>query len=617
MNYYELALLGYHLDTLTYESELEIAPLSEVVVDLARKKNILALVLKKTQKPNFKTKPVLELTGRILSKEQFELASFISYYYVCKISFVLGFFELLKPYKVPKISGLKSSNLSKEQSEALNFIKQKPSSLLFADTGSGKTEIYFSLIKEYLESGAQALFLMPEIALTSQMQKRLNVYFEGHFFLWHSKISKSKKLKQLDSLQKGEISLVAGARSALFLPFSNLKLIIVDEEHESSYKASNNPRLNARDLALFLGAKTGAKVVLGSATPSVTSFYKQAHFRLKGTFYESKKEFLYDENELSLTSTILRELRLTLREKKQAVIFLPTRANFRQILCQGCGECVKCPFCSIAMSLHKNKHLLKCHYCGFSEPVIKECPSCGGSLLEARKMGTAELVALLEEALKDEFKELKISKFDSDEITSVKKLESVLKDFNAGSIQILVGTSMLAKGHDYLNVNLSVILGLDEYLFRPSFLASEQALALAIQVAGRAGRKGFARVLVQTKQRAFFEKYLQDYDAFLQDELEIRKGLYPPFKRLCRLIIEDKNKIKAQAFCESLALKFKELKSLEVVGFGACAIELINAEFRFYILLRANSHQILIKAANYARSVDESIIIDMDPLDFS
>ena len=176
---------------------------------------------------------------------------------------------------------------------------------------------------------------------------------------------------------------------------------------------------------------------------------------------------------------------------------------------------------------------------------------------------------------------------------------------------------MLAKGHDYLNVNLSVILGLDEYLFRPSFLASEQALALAIQVAGRAGRKGFARVLVQTKQRAFFEKYLQDYDAFLQDELEIRKGLYPPFKRLCRLIIEDKNKIKAQAFCESLALKFKELKSLEVVGFGACAIELINAEFRFYILLRANSHQILIKAANYARSVDESIIIDMDPLDFS
>lgn len=617
MNYYEVAILGQYLDTLTYESELEIAPLSEVVVDLARKKGVLALILKKTKKPEFVTKPILSLTGKALSKEQFELAEFISSYYLCKLAFVLALFEPSSPYEVPKISDLNAPNLSKKQSEAFNFITNHASSLLFADTGSGKTEIYISLIKECLEKGAQALFLMPEIALTSQMQKRLNVYFKDKFFLWHSKISKAKKQKQLEALQRGEISLIAGARSALFLPFSNLKLIIVDEEHESSYKAGNNPRLNARDLALFLGAKTGAKVVLGSATPSVTSFYKQPNFRLKGTFYESQKEFIYDENELSLSSTILKQLRLTLREQKQAVIFLPTRANFRQVLCQTCGEYLKCPFCSIALSLHSYKHLMKCHYCGFSEPLAKNCENCGGSLLEARKMGTAELVTRLNEALKGEFKELQIAKFDSDAITSVKKLESVLKDFNEGHIQVLVGTSMLAKGHDYLNVSLSVIMGLDEYLFRPSFLASEQALALALQVAGRAGRKGFARVLVQTKQRAFFEKYLQDYDAFLRDELEIRKNLYPPFKRLCRLIIEDKNKMRASKLCEFLGSQLKKLKSLEVVGFGNCAIEQINANFRFYVLLRANTHTPLIKAATYAQSLNPSITTDMDPLDFS
>ncbi|TQR30654.1 primosomal protein N' [Campylobacter sp. MIT 99-7217] len=617
MNYYELALQGYHLQNLVYESELELEELSEVLVDLANKKNIPAIVLKKCQKPKFNTKVILESTDKSLSKEQFELASFISYYYTCSLGFVLGFFETSKKYECKKITKLNKPTLSKDQEKALEFIKTQQSSLLFADTGSGKTEIYITLIKECLEEGKQALFLMPEIALSSQISKRLNVYFKDHFFLWHSKITKPKKKKSLESLENGDIALIVGARSALFLPFSNLGLIIVDEEHESSYKANNNPRFNARDLALFLGSKTGARVVLGSATPSLTSFYKQPSFRLKGTFFESKKEFIFDENELCLSSTILREIRRSLRAKKQAVIFLPTRANFRQIMCQNCGQSIKCPFCSISLSLHKNKNALKCHYCGFSEPLIKLCPHCQGSLLEARKMGTAELVKLLQDALEDEFKGVVIHKFDSDEITSFTKLERILKEFNEGKIQILVGTSMLAKGHDYHSVDLSVILGLDEYLFRPNYKALEESLALAMQVAGRAGRKGDARVLIQTKQRAFFEKYIQDYDSFLQDELEARNPLYPPFSRLLRVIIQDKDKKKAETLCQNIALNLKDIKELEIVGSGACAIEYINAKFRFYVLLRSSSYKALIKASRLAYSLDKDLIIDMDPVDFS
>lgn len=614
MRYYELALSGYHLDTLTYESEEEFEPLAEVLVDLATKKAQRAIVLREVTKPNFKTKAILQETGKFLSPMQFELAKFISSYYTCKLGFVLRLFECAKPYETKPLQIPNAPNLSQKQQEAFEFIQNHTSSLLFADTGSGKTEIYISLIKTYLEQGKQVLLLMPEISLTPQMQKRLELYFKGHFELWHSKISKKKKQEILTRLEQGELLLIAGARSALFLPFAKLECIIVDEEHDHSYKASNRPFYNARDLALFLAHKFSFKVLLGSATPSLTSFYKQKSFRLKGTFFESKKTFLYDESDLALSSTILRELKTSLRAKKQAIIFLPNRANFRQILCKDCGKSIECPFCSIALSLHKKKNLLKCHYCGYASAIVKSCQNCGGIMLEARKIGTAELCEQLNEAL-SEFSP-QIAQFDRDAITSLRKLNTLLKDFNEHKIDILVGTSMLAKGHDYHSVDLSVILGLDEFLFRPNYRASEESLALAMQVAGRAGRKGEARVLLQTRQRAFFEKFIENYDEFLQMELENRKDLYPPFKRLLRLVIEDKDKIKAHKLCENLAKELTKVPNLELVGYGACAIELMNAHFRFYLLLRSTSHQALLKASKMA-SVFENVSIDIDPIDFS
>lgn len=611
MRYYELAVFGLYLQNLTFHSKEEIPVLREVVIDLKNKKNLRALVLKECQKPEFQTKEIKEITPFSLSHMQFELAKFISYYYTSKLGFVLGLFSTHQTYTCSATKIENKPELSQKQEEALKFIEIHPTSLLFADTGSGKTEIYICLIKQYLEQGKQVLLLMPEISLTPQMQKRLEVYFKDKFFLWHSKISKKKKQENLERFCKGEVLLVAGARSALFLPFVNLGLIIVDEEHDNSYKASNQPYINARDLALFLGSKFDIKVLLGSATPSLTSFYKQKSFRLKGTFFESKKHFLYDENELGITPMLLSELKKSLENQKQAIIFLPTRANFRQIVCKDCGQTIKCPFCSIAMSLHKKRNVLKCHYCNYTSLIEQNCPSCQGAMLEARKMGTAELQELLQEALPL----ARIAKFDSDEITSIRKLNAILKDFNENKIDILIGTSMLAKGHDYHSVDLSVILGLDEYLFRPNFKASEETLALAMQVAGRAGRKGEGRVLLQTKNRNFFERYIEDYDSFLQDELENRKDLYPPFKRLLRIVIEDKEQKQAQNLCQKLVDQISGTLKVEIIGYGACSIEMLKGQYRFYILLRSDFYKVLIKIQEYALNF-KNVSVDIDPIDF-
>ncbi|KAA6230352.1 primosomal protein N' [Campylobacter sp. LR264d] len=614
MRYYELCIKGLYLDNLCYESEEIIEPLQEVMVNISRiNKPCMAVVIKECEKPNFKTKNILEILPTKLTKMQFKLATFITYYYANKLSFVLKFFEGSVNYECEKLEFKKSPILSQKQEKALNFIKENNTSLLFADTGSGKTEIYISLIKQYLEKGQQILLLMPEISLTPQMQKRLSLYFDDNFCIWHSKITKKKKSEYLAKFTSGQSCLVAGARSALFLPFTNLGLIIIDEEHDNSYKSNQLPFFNARDLAIFIGQKLNIKVVLGSATPSLTTFYKQKNFRLKGTFFESKKEFLYDESNLAITPFLLNELKDCLKRKKQAIIFLPARANFRQIMCKTCGETIKCPFCSISLSLHKRDKVLKCHYCGFMKSIDSTCPSCRGIMLEGQKIGTAELCERLEKEL-SEFSP-KIVKFDSDEITSVKKLDTILKDFNDEKIDFLVGTSMLAKGHDYHNVDLSVILGLDEHLFRSNFKASEECLALAMQVAGRAGRKGFARVILQTKHKDFFQKYIDDYDSFLKDELENRKDLYPPFTRLLRIIIEDKDKNQGFKLCEKLGLEFKQMKSLQLVGYGACGIELMQDKFRFYVLLRSNKYTSLIKAQIYALGFN-NVKTDMDPIDF-
>ncbi len=449
----------------------------------------------------------------------------------------------------------KIPSLAPAQEQARKFAEANETSLIFGDTGSGKSEIYIALIAQALAAGKQALFLMPEISLTPQMTKRLQSYFGERLGVWHSKISPKKKREILEKFNAGEIRLIAGARSALFLPFSDLGLIVVDEEHDDSYKSAAAPRLNARDAAIFVGKKLGIRVVLGSATPALSTYAKQPHFRLRGTYFSSAKRFIFDESETGLSPKILTEIGRSLEAGKQAVVFLPTRANYKYMVCENCGQIVRCPFCAVGMSYHADAAALKCHYCGFSTFYKASCENCGGEVMQARKIGTGELAA----QLAARFPSARIAKFDRDEITTQRKLEALLNNFNAHKIDILVGTQMLSKGHDYHGVDLAVIMGIDEHLSYPDFRAREKTLALAMQVAGRAGRSGQGRVVIQTRQGGFFRDYIENYDDFLRDEAEFREGLYPPYMRLLRVLISHKNE-KAASEIMNVALELLRRK---------------------------------------------------------
>lgn len=458
--------------------------------------------------------------------------------------------QLLSPLQIGKIP-----NLTPAQEQARKFAEANETSLIFGDTGSGKSEIYIALIAQALAAGKQALFLMPEISLTPQMTKRLQSYFGERLGVWHSKISPKKKREILEKFNAGEIRLIAGARSALFLPFSDLGLIVVDEEHDDSYKSAAAPRLNARDAAIFVGKKLGIRVVLGSATPALSTYAKQPHFRLRGTYFSSAKRFIFDESETGLSPKILTEIGRSLEAGKQAVVFLPTRANYKYMVCENCGQIVRCPFCAVGMSYHADAAALKCHYCGFSTFYKASCENCGGEVMQARKIGTGELAA----QLAAHFPSARIAKFDRDEITTQRKLEALLNNFNAHKIDILVGTQMLSKGHDYHGVDLAVIMGIDEHLSYPDFRAREKTLALAMQVAGRAGRSGQGRVVIQTRQSSFFRDYIENYDDFLRDEAEFREGLYPPYMRLLRVLVSHKNE-KAASEIMNVALELLRRK---------------------------------------------------------
>jgi primosomal protein N' (replication factor Y) len=406
--------LNSSTEEFTYEFEDEIDVGSIVQVKLINK-DVYAVVLKKVDKPEFACKEIFEVTHKYFSKKQIELAKFISDYYSSSSGISLSLFTPFKKdtKEKEKFSQDNKINLTCKQKNAYEFALQNKNSLLFGDTGSGKTEIYISLIYNILNQNKNVIYLLPEISLTPQLENRLKSHFGELVGIWHSKITKKKKAELLDKLHDGKIRIILGARSALFLPIDDIGLIIVDEEHDDSYKASNNPRYNARDIALFYGQKLDAKVVLGSATPNVTTIHKIPHFRLKGSYFEAQKEIIYENETNEITKSVLERIDLSLLKNEQIIVFLPTRAHFKYITCKECGTNITCPFCSVSMSLHKHHNLLKCHYCNYTSKVVKTCPKCGSETMEATRLGTAEVVDILRE----NYTKKRVEKFDRGEIT--------------------------------------------------------------------------------------------------------------------------------------------------------------------------------------------------------
>jgi primosomal protein N' (replication factor Y) len=430
--------------------------------------------------------------------------------------------------------------LSVLQQKAYDQLLQKDRALLFGVTGSGKTEIFISLMVKMLEEGNTSIFLMPEISLSPQMEKRLKIYFGDTVAMWHSKITKKKKEQILEGIEEGRIRIIAGARSALFTPLPDLGLIIVDEEHDDSYKAQTRPRYHARDVAVLMGQKLGAKVVLASATPSATSYYKYDVVRLGKPYVERRKSFHFIQGD-SINAPILKALQQNFAEKAQSLLFLPTRGNFKYLYCERCGKTHLCPYCSVGMALHRKHRHLKCHYCNFTEAIADTCTHCGHTPLKSERMGTQEAIEMISSTVKG----IQIEQFDKDSITTAKKLKEALGRFESGESHLLLGTQMLSKGHDYANITLSVIMGLDYILGLADYRARERAMSLLFQIAGRSGRAKEANVIVQTGDAEFFKTYLSDYEDFIKDELAfLEMAGYPPFVSLARILVAHKDEAK-------------------------------------------------------------------------
>lgn len=613
MHYYKVSVIGSILEPLTYSASDKITQYQKVKVTL-NKKEKYGVVVEEVEAPEFKSLPIVEVTTEFFSKKQFQLASFIAGYYFCSLGEAFGLMLPFSSYEQlnDKFQEIDSKiTLSDKQTKALNFLQQHKVALLFGDTGSGKTEIYMKCFEEILAQKKRVLFLMPEISLTPQMAHRLEEHFGDEFIMWHSKLTPKQKKDALVKVYDGSAKIVAGARSSLFLPIQELGLIVVDEEHDDSYKSSSRPRYNARDLAVYIGQLYDVPVVLGSATPSLTSYVKFPHIRLKGGHFNATKEFIYESCEESLTPLIFHHLKNTLIQEKQSILFLPTRANFKYLVCKDCGAIHQCPYCSVGMSIHQKSNAIKCHYCNYMEPIPKVCSKCGGDDLLSSRLGTAEALKEIQEEIKD----VRVEQFDRDTITTANKLKKALKRFKDKEIDILVGTQMLSKGHDYHDVELAVVLGMDNMLSIPDYRAREKALSSLIQIAGRSGRASDAKVLVQTFNEEFFNAYVEHYEEFLEYEKIFREGLYPPYKKLCRILFADKNGLKAQEKMREMEACLKKFDAIEIVGAKKCAVEKVANKYRFEILLRSDKSVDLIKAI---RSCKNSMAeIDMDPIDFA
>lgn len=547
------------------------------------------------------------------SKNQMILADFISMYYCCNLGYVYKIFHPFKSLN-NKFENLKielSKTLNEAQNEALKFIASNDRVLLFGDTGSGKTEIYIYAIANALLEGKNIIFLMPEISLTPQMERRLKEVFGDIVCIWHSKISNRKAI--LKDLQNFKFRIIVGARSALFLPVSNIGLIIVDEEHDDSYKSNSTPRYNAKDLSIYLSKKLNIKLILGTATPSPNTYFhfskSNSIFRLKGTFHSAKKNIIFENSSPAITPFLLEKIKQTIESKKQIIIFIPLRANFKTIFCVSCGHVFKCKNCSITLSFHSKKNAMICHFCGYSQNALNFCPTCKGELSGA-KMGTQQI----SKELQNRFKNLKIEIFDRDEINTNAKLHKVLNDFNSQKIDILIGTQMISKGHDYHNVNLVVIFGIDYILYGSDFRAYERAVSLFHQVAGRCARRDDGEVLVQTLNANFFNSFLNDYEDFLKFEIENRFPSYPPFKKIALIHSQNKNMELAKKNLQDCKNIIEQNKNIEIVGIGKSPIEKIKNNWSYSMMLRSSNAKYIVESVHMLKN--KKCIINIDPLDY-
>ena len=525
-------------------------------------------------------------------------------------------------------------------SKAIKQSKFQPY-LLHGVTGSGKTEIYIRCIQQVLEQGKTAIMMVPEISLTPQTVERFRQRFGDRVAILHSGLSQKERFIEWKKIYERQVSIAVGARSAIFAPFSNLGIIVIDEEHDGSYKQDSIPRYHARDTAVMRAHSQNAVVLLGSATPSLESIHnthldKYKYLSLEKrigdrmlpivSMVDMRKERKEFKNFSILSGQLVAAIRDRLSRKEQIFLFLNRRGTARFVYCPDCGYAMECNHCSVTLTFHSNDSRLLCHYCNFSARMPGNCPECQGEVIRFSGFGTQKLE---EETIKL-FPKARVTRLDRDTTQSKKAFINMHQKMHSGEIDILIGTQMITKGHDFPNVTLVGIVAADVALNIPDFRSCERAFQLITQVAGRAGRgKVPGKVIIQTNNpdHYMFEFVTEhDVNAFHDKELKLRKRLnYPPFKKIIALEIICENEIQGQNAIDKLRQSFSRLisreKSVDLIGPSKAALYRLQNKFRWHLILRGGSikqlQNILLKCSqlNESKARDKvKLTIDVDPL---
>lgn len=548
------------------------------------------------------------------------------------------------PFKNRVFEQESKQQLTEDQFKAYEAIKAKIVSqeqetfLLHGVTGSGKTEVYLQTIEDVLSQGKQAMMLVPEIALTPQMVLRFKRRFGDDVAVLHSGLSNGERYDEWQKIRDGRARVSVGARSSVFAPFKNLGLIIIDEEHESTYKQEDYPRYHAREIAQWRSEYHHCPVILGSATPCLESYARAE----KGVYHllslpnrvnqqalpeidiVDMREELSEGNRSMFSKDLREAIQLRLDRQEQVVLFLNRRGYASFMLCRDCGYVPQCPNCDISLTYHKTTDLLKCHYCGYQETPPNQCPNCESEHIRQVGTGTQKV----EELLQQEFEDARIIRMDVDTTSKKGAHEKLLTEFEKGNGDILLGTQMIAKGLDYPNITLVGVLNADTMLNLPDFRASERTYQLLTQVAGRAGRHEKAgQVIIQTynpDHYSILDVQKNDYLTFYRQEMEYRKlGKYPPYYYLINFTIshkEMKKVMEASQHVHKILLQHLTEKAL-VLGPSPAALARINNEFRFQILVKYKSEPGLLQAIQFLddyyheKFIKEKLAlkIDIDP----
>lgn len=584
----------------------------------------------------------------LFSEDTYELAGWISRYYICSIGEAV--FSII-PSKAKRessasffsidddFSGKTTNKLSQEQQRAVeeitSSVKDKKSlyHYLYGPTGTGKTEVFLQCAEWLLTQDKGVIYLVPEIGLTPQVVKAVTSRFGNTAAVLHSGLTPSQKLSEWRRIMHKEARIVIGARSAVFAPVPDLGLIIIDEEHDSSYKSGDTPRYHARQVAMHRCAGLKIPLVMGSATPSVEAWHLMKSNRLSshtltkrlagGAMPVIKAIDLSKINESGCISNELRdEIVKTLDNKKQVILFLNRRGFTHFFRCNSCGYEIKCKNCSVQMTYHKAENRLRCHYCGWSVQPPQSCPQCSSLDVGYSGFGTE----YIESETHAKFPGARIIRIDTDSLTKKGELQEKLDAFRKGDYDIMLGTQMVAKGLNFPNLQLVGVILADTGLHMPDFRANERTFSLITQVAGRAGRYfPDGKVLVQTYnplREPILYACTGQIEKFYTGELETRKILgFPPFSRLIRLVFRSANQLQAESFARDASnILQKTLKNkADIIGPAECPILKISQNYRYQIILRSGNINILQQAVsdlmyNYTHPQSVYIEFDIDPV---